>query len=120
MLSASGVYTFTLGSQALSHASATAPTITAPQFAPGSRNQVWAAVVNSTSATFQNIATFSYMAIVSASGVPAIVPSTTPFTWTVVPSNGNNKSVLTSRRPLCAFAHGGVDVGFARARSASS
>lgn len=97
VLSASGVYTLTLGSQALVHASKNAPTITAAPIDPNASNQVWTVVVNLTSslATVQNVNTFSFMALAfDASGVPSVVPSASPFSWITVPSNGGNKSMI--------------------------
>ncbi|EJD48507.1 hypothetical protein AURDEDRAFT_112946 [Auricularia subglabra TFB-10046 SS5] len=107
VLTSSGVYTLTIGSQALVHASASAPTITAPQSIPGAANQAWTVVVNKTAstATFQNIATRNFMAIsVNTSGVPSIVPAASPLAWTIVPSNGNNKLCQGS---FCLVLNGG-------------
>ncbi|EJD48515.1 hypothetical protein AURDEDRAFT_112951 [Auricularia subglabra TFB-10046 SS5] len=92
VLTSSGVYTLTAGSQAIVHASASATTITAPQFSPGATNQAWTIVVNANgTATFQNDVTRSFMAAAVSGGQGQIVPSTSPFSWNVVPSNGKNK-----------------------------
>ncbi|EJD48506.1 hypothetical protein AURDEDRAFT_112945 [Auricularia subglabra TFB-10046 SS5] len=106
-LDACGVYSLTIGSQAIGHASAGATTIAA-----GAQNQAWSIAIAAAgvefTATIQNAVTRSFIGLGRDSNKNTIVsPTTSSQSWTIVRSNGGaSRFCIAQEQCLTVLAPG--------------